>query len=141
MWIHLGAVALASAIAWWWRRASAPRHEVVTAEQAGTATVAGYPQPHDVLGWEDRSQVDEAVRYALVFWSNVGRLEPEISLPTWIELTTGEQKALVESFRTGDLAPLERVVDSAMLRAEERFPDARRHRKTGDLAVAALGGT
>ena len=120
MWQLLALFVGAAAIDWW-RNLNSPG----AAPALGpSVSVAGLPDPSDAIAWEELSGKNAAVRAALVFWGNLTALENQISSPSWIELTTGEQRALVDGWRDGDPKKLLSVIESALNRAEPRTPDA-----------------
>lgn len=123
------------ALAVWHVRSSTPKSKGTTAG----VNVGGLPLPYDAKNWDEMTQYDPSVRDALIFWSNVNRLEPQYLLPTWIELTGAEQKMVLAGFKSGDDSPLLEVVNLALRRAEPRGDDAELMYSVSELVNKAKG--
>ena len=113
--------------------------EPVPEQGAVVAGLGALPAPYDAVAWEELAQTSQPAAKAITFWAEVMRMEPELLLPTWIELTTGEQKQLVNGFAYNNTSKLNKVLTSALPRAEPKSEDAQRRYSNEALLRAATG--
>jgi len=131
------ALALAAVAVWIFRSRPKPTPTPTALAAGGTM-----PQSFDAKKWDELAAHRKPVALALEFWSFTVKNEPELFLPTWIELTNEEQKIVVKAMEkfgeSGELEPagqLKRVVDLAYSRAEPKAEDAEPH-KTPSETIA-----
>ena len=101
--------------------------------------VGGLPKPYDAKNWDEMSKHNVNARDALMFWSNLNRLEPDYLLPTWLELTGAEQEMVLDAFKNSDETKLLEVVNLSLRRAEPRREDAEFRYSVSELVNLAKG--
>jgi hypothetical protein len=121
------------AVTVWHLRTAIPKSHA----KANRTGVGGFPEPFDAKQWDELTSTNPSVRNALVFWSNLNRLEPDFLLPTWIELTGAEQKMVIDGFTSGDDSRLRQVVQLSLRRAEPRREDAEMRHTISQLVDSA----
>ena len=131
------ALALAAVAVWLFRSRPKPTPSALS---AGAGTM---PQSFDAKKWDELAAHRKPVALALEFWNFTVGNEPELFLPTWIELTNEEQKIVVKAMEkfteSGKLeasGQLKRVVDLAYSRAEPKAEDAEAHQTPKDAIEA-----
>jgi len=123
------------ALAVWHVRSAQPKSR----SRATPIVVGGLPKPFDAKNWDEMSKYNVDARDALMFWSNLNRLEPDYLLPTWIELTGAEQEMVLDAFKKGEDTKLLEVVNLSIRRAEPRREDAEFRYSIAELVNRAKG--
>ena len=127
------AVAVAAVAVWLFRVRPKPDEPRQLGTGTGAPTRSGQPKSYDAKKWDELAGQSKPVALALEFWNHIARGEPELFLPTWIELTGEEQKIVVKAMErfaesgTLENGQLSRVVELAYSRAEPKAEDAEAH--------------